>query len=322
MSGVDRADNNPRATRWGVALLRIVVMPKIRLCFGLLVGVLLTGCGQTTLTTTTLRVPAGNPPLAVDISNFRGSVELRGEPRAKEITVDAKVHVDSGVELATRDAYTQMVNVESTVDQTEGGAVLRVKTTSQREQFDDHWVHLYIVVPYIDGVRIDNRGPMNGFVNEGDVEVVNAGGAHHITNRKGAIEVRTSRPITDPVQLTNVDGNIYYQVPLGSTGRFDMETLEGECAFKDKSGTTDETYSTRSMLQTTLAQGDNDVVCRTNLGDIRVWVRDDALDYTRVIKKSPPDIRSYMNLEGSRRYTRNLPEDTPRHSEVNERSYD
>lgn len=297
-------------------------MPNLRRLVVLFAGVVLTGCGQTTLTTTTFRVPEGHPPLAVDITNFRGSVELRGNPKAKNITIDSKVHVDSDVELATRDAYTQMVNVESALEQTEGGAVLRIKSTSQREQYDDHWVHLYVVLPYIDGVRIDNRGPMRGIINEGDVEVVNAGGAHYITNRKGAIEVRTSRPITDPVQLTNVDGNIYYQVPLGSTGRFDLETMEGECAFKDKSGTTDETYSTRTMLQSMLGDGDNDVVCRTNAGDIRVWVREDALDYTRVIKKTPPDLRDYMNLQGSRRHTRNLPEDTPRQTEVNTRSYE
>ena len=297
-------------------------MPKFRPLIALLTGVFLTGCGQTTTSVTNFRVPDGNPPLAVDITNFRGSVELRGEPRAKKVSVESRVHVHPDVELAVRDSYTQMVHVESSIDQTEGGAVLRIKSTSDRAEFDDHWVHLYVVVPYIDGVRIDNRGPMLGIINEGDVEVVNTGGAHHITNRKGAIEVRTSRPITDPVQLTNVDGNIYYQVPLGSSGRFDLETLQGECAFKDLSGTTDETYSTRAMLQTTLSEGDNDVVCRTNAGDIRVWVREDALDYTRVIKKSPPDLRDYMQLEGSRRYTRNLPEDTPRQSEVNTRSYE
>lgn len=297
-------------------------MPNLR-AFGLLLaGASLTGCGHTTSTTTRFRVPDGNPPLAVDISNFRGSVELRGEPRAKQISVGSKVKVNADVPLEARDQYTQMVTVDSEVVQTEGGAVLRIRTTSQREQIDDHWVHLYVVAPYIDGVRIDNRGPMKGIINEGDVEVVNAGGAHTITNRKGAIEVRTSRPLTDHVQLTNVDGNIYYQVPLGSTGKFDLETLKGECAFKDKSGTTDETYSTRSMLQTSLDQGENDVVCRTNEGDIRVWVREDAMDFTRVIKKSPPDVRDYMQLEGSRRYTRNLPEDTPRHSEVGVRSYD
>lgn len=296
-------------------------MPNLRPVIAVIAAAFLTGCGQTTASRTTFRVPDGNPPLAVDISNFRGSVELRGEPRAKQVMVESRVHVHADVELDDREAYTQMVHVESSIDQTEGGAVLRVKTSSDRAEFDDHWVHLFIVVPYIDGVRIDNRGPMLGIINEGDVEVVNAGGAHFVTNRKGAIEVRTSRPITDPVQLTNVDGNIYYQVPFGSSGKFDLETMDGECAFKDLSGDSDETYSTRSMFQTTLSDGENDVVCRTNLGDIRIWVREDALDYTRVIKKSPPDLRNYMQLEGSRRYTRNLPEDTPRTSSVNERSY-
>jgi len=161
-----------------------------------------------------------------------------------------------------------------------------------------------ITTPRADGVRIMNRG--------GNVVVVGSSGATHIENRDGAIELRTESPMVEDVVLLAVDGNIYYQVPLGSTGRYDLETLEGESVFRDNSGKADQTYATRESVATTLGDAENIVVARTNRGDVRVWVMEDPEALTRMFKVTVPDVRDYIFTDGTQRFRRNLPDDEPR----------
>ncbi|MEO1130963.1 MAG: hypothetical protein AAFX05_14820, partial [Planctomycetota bacterium] len=169
----------------------------------------------------------------------------------------------------------------------------------------DHSVKLHITVPRADGVRLVNQG--------GLVEVVGSAGATHIENRKGSIELRTRHPMVEDVVLLAVDGNIYYQVPFGSTGQFDLETLEGRSIFRDFSGETDGTFS-GSLLQigTQLGDGGNMVVAKTNRGDVRAWVMEDPIELTRMFHIRQYDMRDHIFTDGSKRYRRNLPDDEPR----------
>lgn len=284
-------------------------------------AMLLAACGQTTQQSYTLDMPAGHAPLAVDVKNFRGSVELRAIPNRNDIRVRGDIHVTEETAYEARTPIEQGVSISAAVEDSEGGAVLRVRSESQYADQHNHWVRLIIEAPYVDGVRIDNRGPMEGMFFDSDVEVVGTRGAAEITNRKGAIEFRSNTPITDPVTLTTVDGNIYYQVAPGSTGKLDLETLDGEVIVKDFTAATDETYSSQTLFQSTLGDGHNPVTARTNVGDIYMWVRDNPVALTRVWKRSVPDPRDAMFLQGSRRYTRNLPEDTPRNVDLTRNYY-
>lgn len=271
---------------------------------------LLSGCSSGKTHVATLDVPAGASLVALDVTNVRGSVEVRVNPRATHATVESTAAV------ATRDykspgkdaEIVDALGVNAEFASVEDRAVLKVVSTSQRPEADDQRVDLKITLPRCDGVNIDNRG--------GLVMVVGASGAHTITNRLGPVEVRTNTPIIDPVTLTTTDGNIYYQVPPGSSGSFDLATLSGECAFQNKvTDVQKDSYYTRQALSTVLNAGSNPVVARTNAGDIRVWVIEDPVGLTRMYKKTVPDFRDLLFQDGSQRYTRNLPDTAQRNTD-------
>jgi len=270
-----------------------------------------TGCGRTTKSSYTLDVPPVGRAMAVDIENFRGSVVVRAEPWRTEILVESDIHVDSDTPIEDRDALTAAVRVDARIDESEGGNILRIRTVSDMAERDDHWVNLRVFAPSVDGVRIDNRGSLKGGLLDGHVMCVNVAGAQTITNRYGAIEIRTSRPINEPVTLTTVDGDIYYSIPPGSSGRFDLETLDGIAGFRNLGSDTDETYSSLKTVYTLLNNGDSPVVARTNKGYIYVRVRDDAVEWVRTFKHTLPDPRNALQLQTGRRFTRNLPDDAP-----------
>lgn len=268
------------------------------------------GCASSRSTTSEVAVPEGTHLLALDVKNVRGSVEVRVNPRIKGAIIE------STAGISTRDDFTpkndrEVVDALSVsadlISQGETG-VLKIVSSSQRPQAEDQRVDLRITMPRCDGVNIDNRG--------GLVMVVGASGAHTITNREGPVEVRTNTAITDPVTLTTTDGNIYYQVPAGSSGAFDLVTLRGECAFRNEvTDVQKDTYSTREQLSTVLNNGENPVVLRTNEGDARVWVIKDPVGLTRMYKKTIPDFRDLLFLDGSQRFTRNLPDDAKRNTD-------
>lgn len=252
-----------------------------------------------------LEIPPDTTLLAVDIENFKGSVEVRADKRTPpgEAVVRSEVLAPSGAKKPELERVKGDVGVDATIEDDEGRGVLRIRTDDAQKRGAE-WVKLYVEVPRCDGLRIVNHG--------GDVEVVGTGGTTHIENHQGAIELRTSRVMDEDVTLLGVDGNIYYQVPPGSKGEFDLKTLNGQVAMRDFTGMTKDTQSTKTVLRTTLSKGTNKVVARTNKGDIRVWVMEDPEALTRMIKKSPPDLSKMLFQEGSRRYMRNLPADEPK----------
>ncbi len=263
------------------------------------------GCGTTTARHSfDLEIPPDTELLAVDVENFRGRVEIRADRgEAGTARVVSDVRSASQARKAEVDATNESVGVEAVIEEIDGRAVLRVRTDSARARGAEE-VHLYIEVPRCDGLRVVNRG--------GTVEAVGTGGTTHIENQDGAIEVRTDRVVERDVTLLGVDGNIYYQIPRGSRGVFSLATLDGEVAMRDFSGRSDDTYSTRRTFETTLNDGPNLVTARTNRGNIRVWVMEDPVALTRMYKGSLPDPDEYIFKQGSRRHTRNLPDDEPR----------
>ena len=268
------------------------------------VAAIVSGCGTTAAQHEyELTVPDQTRLLAVDIENFRGSGEVRAGKRPGVARVVSEVRAGSGATEEQVAAIGEGAGVDAEIEEMDGRGVLKIRTSPARVVGAER-VKLYVEMPRCDGVRIVNRG--------GDVEVVGAGGAAHIENNQGAIEFRTAQVMDQDVTLLSVDGNIYYQVPPGSTGVFSLETLEGEVAMRDFSGRSDETYSTRTLLETTLADGANRVTARTNRGDVRVWVMEDPEALTRMYKRTLPSADDYIFKDGSRRYTRNLPDDEPK----------
>ncbi|MBL0928359.1 MAG: hypothetical protein IBJ11_12035 [Phycisphaerales bacterium] len=285
--------------------LRILAAAALAACLGVMLG----GCGSSRTFTYRLDMPRaadGGPGLlAVDVENFNGTVELRAGDRWKDIRVDGRVEVDHEIPGPVSAGYFDSVAVSAALEGPAEMSVLRVRSTSPKfsRERSDHRVKLTITLPSAEGVRIDNWG--------GLVLVVNTSGATQIANRLGAVELRTNHAMTEPVTITTSEGSIYYQVPEGSTGVIDFETLNGSAYIKDRKGGTDRTYSTQRVVQTVLNNGDNPVVCRTNNGYIRAWVMDDPVAFTRSVREPPVDPREWIFPQGSQRFKRNLPDDAP-----------
>lgn len=270
----------------------------------------LVGCGASRSNRAEVPVPPETRLLALDVKNIRGSVEVRVNRHLTSAMIESTAGISKRDDYSPKgdraivDALSVSANLESSGEQ----GVLKVVSTSQRPEAEDQRVDLLITLPRCDGVNIDNRG--------GLVMVVGASGAHTITNREGPVEVRTNSPLIDPVTLTTTNGNIFYQVPEGSSGAFDLATLKGECAFRNEvTAEQKDVYYTRERLSTVLNDGENAVVARTNDGDVRVWVIKDPVGLTRVYKGNVPDLGELLFKDGSRRYTRNLPDDAVRNTD-------
>lgn len=268
----------------------------------LVLGMLAAGCTISRTEEHRFDIAPTTGLLAVDVENFRGKVELRADQRAEQAVVRATVHASRGMGDQAQAALDE-THVSADLEEEGARAVLRVRTASPRENTGDHWVNLVLRVPRCQGVRIDNRG--------GLVMVVGASGGTAITNRLGAVEYRTDQPMTDPVTITTTDGDVYYQIPAESSGQFDLQTLDGKVWYRDRVQGTDRAYVVPGGHQSRLNEGTNPIALRTNRGNINIWVDKDPVAITRIVKTTPPDPQDLWFLQGSRRYTRNLPDDHP-----------
>lgn len=288
----------------------------------------LTGCrGVAERVDREIELPAGLRLLAVDVENFGGDVEIRADRRdaGEPALVRGKVTADWGVGEERREALAAETAIETELeyDESTGLGVLRVRSAGEWDAMEGpdpvgRGVSLYIEAPRVDGLRVVNSG--------GVVEAVGTGGATFVNNRFGAIEVRTDRPIRHDVTLLTVDGNVYFQVPPGSAGVVDMEAVRGRSIFRDRAGGSSRVTATDTGLDGSSglvavvgaepagAEPGNRVVIRTTNGVLRAWIMEDPIALARVWKSDPPDLRDYLFRDGSRRFTRNLPDDEPKRS--------
>lgn len=263
---------------------------------------LFAGCAGTSKHDYAFDIAPTTGMLALDIENFRGNVEVRVDRRIDR----AEVFASAAARRPTmKDEKTVLDEMWVNAELIEEGAraTLKVRTGSPREDTGDHWVDLLVRLPRCDGLRIDNRN--------GTVVVVGTSGGTAITNRLGAVEFRTDKAMTDPVTITTTDGDMYYQVPVGSAGAFDIHTLAGSIWYRDRVQGSDKSYNAPGEYRVRLNEGTSPVVLRTNRGDINIWVDEDPVGLTRIMKRELPDVQDYWYLQGSRRHTRNLPEDHP-----------
>lgn len=278
----------------------------------LLAAPLLLSCGSTRTLDYTLDLAPTTGPLALDIDNYRGSVIVRIDPRLERAQVRATIRSEpGGPPSAEGETPAESANpippVDVSAELIEDGprATLRVRSLTARDDDADSSVHLSISTPRCDGLRISNRG--------GAVTAINTAGATQITNRDGFVELRTSRPMVDPVTITTTDGNIYFQAPPASTGRFDLHSLDGQTTFIDRVGQSLGAHKTTENSYTSvLNSGTNDIVARTNRGDIRVWIIERPVALTRMFKLRLMDPLDSLYTGGRRGYTRELPVDDPR----------
>lgn len=265
---------------------------------------MLAACSTTAeVKTYSFPVDPGTTMLAVDVQNFRGSVSVRTGGPGSDAEVEAEFNAVPGVKKSKAEELQSGTSVEATLEQADGRGVLRVVTTNP-DDTERLAAQIVVRVPRCDGLRIINRG--------GGVEAVGTRGATEIQNRNGGIEFRTNHIIREDLTVLNTDGSIYIQIPLESTGKVDLESLEGQTVLRDYSGNAGEMIAAREAIRTTIGDATNSITARTNLGEIRMWVMEEPEKLTRIWKVPIPNPSDSYFLDGSRRFTRNLPDDEPR----------
>lgn len=216
-------------------------------------------------------------PLALDIENFNGRVSIRVDPAVAAPVVTASVYTSMHLETDRSEAAAQATSNTTQTEEQDGRAVLHVKSETTWPEPEQVWVDIDIVTPRCDGLRVFNRG--------GKVDISGITGAVLVDNGEyadepGPIELRTGKPMTDPVALLTTAGSVFYQVGEGSTGRFDLQSAdhqpEMDCAILRMS----EVHADSRGVTAVIGQGENPVQLRSGRGRVRAFVMEHAGEYT------------------------------------------
>ncbi len=178
-------------------------------------------------------VITGDRRVAVDVENLNGSVTILVSDRYEQAMVYARARWRGNL---SKDEWEVVKNEDWVVAEhaMDGeNSVLRVLSQATPDTEAPVRTDLRILLPSCDGVFVRNAG--------GTVTVVGAGGAHTIVSgfeigSGGHIEVRTSRPIHDPVTLRTSDGHINLVLAPNSGGALDIQSDSGRVAFGSKFG--------------------------------------------------------------------------------------
>src|SRR5690606_18928417 len=120
---------------------------------------------------------------AVDISNLRGNITLRVDPRAERISVRPTIRLDKdGPAHFDLDLVESSVDVAAEVQDRGGLPALAITTTSTSDP-EGFFVDLDVRVPSAEGVRVRSSG--------GTIRLENVRGAIDVESVSGPIEVRT-----------------------------------------------------------------------------------------------------------------------------------
>jgi hypothetical protein len=240
----------------------------------LLATVVLAGCSGASRFDVGIKGPvlgADSRP-AVDVHNWNGSVRVIVEPGRKQASVWAKVR-PVGKDSPTGSDLADACLIAAESVQQEGHMILRVVSESKLADPDQSAADLVIRLPSCGGVYLRNAG--------GPVVLRGVGGAVSVENGTGnrpggRIELRTNVAITDPVTLMTTDGNVHFQAPPNSTGRFDLTTDNGRAALFAHAGVIKTETVTPSRFVGTLNGGGNLIQLRSGRGRVEAYILDDA----------------------------------------------
>ena len=261
-------------------------MPRaalLRLALPALLAVLpaLIGCsGDSAFRVETLgpAVPMG-APLGVDVENQFGSVQVIAEPWVTTPQVDARLRSPNwvGGTQPARRGEAAWVSAE-TVEQ-DGRFVLRVLADTPPDAAERVHVDLVVRVPSCDGVSVRSAG--------GPIRIMGVGGAIDARNGRagragGLIEVRTDRPLIDPVHLETTEGDILYMVGPEASGVFDARTESGAVQVSQRVGTLASIRPTATTWSAVYNGGTNPVTLLTGRGDIEIRFIEDARTFSSI----------------------------------------
>jgi hypothetical protein len=212
-------------------------------------------------------------PVSVDVDNFAGSVSVRANPTLSDtrVVVERASHrgwfkYESAGEELGRIEY--VVSLDRDLS---GGEVVKIRSDHLGRMSAFGRANVRIETPELESVRIRTT--------RGSVLVLDQRGEVDIRTSHGDVRVATPWPARDAVSIVNQDGDVDYRIRGESTGRFDLETVNGvvnhRCKYGTWRGIGPDNRSDRIVA--VLNNGDNPVVIRTTEGDIDVAVVPDPV---------------------------------------------
>jgi len=212
-------------------------------------------------------------PVSVDIDSFAGSVSVRANPNLSETLVSVERASHRGW-FKYETAGEELARIEYQVDlerDLSGGEVVAVRTDHVGPMSAFGRANIRIETPELESVRVRTT--------RGDVQVLDHRGEIDLRTSHGDVRVATPWPARDAVSILNQDGDVQYRIRGESTGRFDLETVNGivhqRCKFGTWRGIGPDNRADR--IEAVLNNGDNPVVIRTSEGDIEVVVVPDPV---------------------------------------------
>lgn len=267
---------------------------------------LLGGCGSARSLEYAIDVREQAPALALHVDNFRGHVEVRVYPGLERARIHSNVRVTGDVASDDQPGALDAIDVVARIEDGPGGRqTLRIASNSDRLSTPDNLARILVQMPRCDGLFIKNF--------DGNVELVGVRGSMYVENHAGGIELRTNEVLDEPVTLLNTDGNIFVQVPKESSAFVDAESLKGKVFYRGHLGSTTRNHMTSThtgqRFTGSLNSGEHRLTARTNDGHIYMYVMEEPTEYSRLVTNWPNSPFDYTFLQGSRRHTRNLPDD-------------
>jgi hypothetical protein len=195
-------------------------------------------------------------PLALDIDNHNGSVEIRVDS-----TVARPVVMASCPGSTATERQPDFVSADLVAE--EGRGVLRVIASSP-DRPEPKYVNLRIIVPACDGLRVRNQGgPVRASGVSGAVDVVN-----DMPGLTGGTQIRFASPMTQPVTIHANHGGIDLRVPEGSTGLLRFKTDQGVIRADTAKAAVRGAVSNGREQSATMNGGANAVTLTTESGEI------------------------------------------------------
>jgi hypothetical protein len=276
----------PIRTRTRIAAAALLIAPVLGLV----------GCTHTDIATTSfLRehrpiaveitgdAPVLGAPVAVDIHNHMGSVIVEVDDRidAPEITAHLirpkDTDGDSMPDQEAPDAVTAAYEAARDGGIPANASTLRIASRLVGDYPRGSSVALRVRVPRCDGLNIvNNNGPIVILGTKGTVTAQS--GVE--TGIGGRIEFRSSQPLRDPVALITAGGRITAVIDPGGAAQIELATEEGQAFFSSAHGSITDVRPGVRSYRGTWNGGKTPFVARSGGGDITVFVKPDAEEYS------------------------------------------
>ena len=224
------------------------------------------------------QAPMVGAQLAVDINNHNGSVIVEVDDRidAPEISADLiRPKHETMMPLPEIDAPGI---ITASYEASQGpGSTLRINAGLTGDYPTGSAIALRIRLPKCDGLNIINNG--------GPIIILGTGGTVTAQNGittglGGRIEYRTSKPLRDPVALITAGGRITAVVDPAGRALIELDTERGQTSFGSDYGSLTKVRPANRSYRGVWNDGANPFIARSADGDITVFVKYDAEQYS------------------------------------------